>query len=111
MSRDSTNVAKQSLLATGDISEQQLKRMMSGMMSRQIDRGELFFQCIRNENWSLEEGLVKNAGYSLSKGIGARAISGEKSGFAYADDIQMGTLEQTASAARSIAKLGLEKRT
>ncbi|MXX95622.1 MAG: metalloprotease TldD [Gammaproteobacteria bacterium] len=111
MSRDSTNVAKQSLLATGDISERQLERMMSGMMSRQIDRGELFFQCIRNENWSLEEGLVKNAGYSLSKGIGARAICGEKSGFAYADDIQMGTLEQTAGAARSIAKLGLEQRT
>ena len=111
MSHDSTNLAKQNLLATGGISEQQLERMMSGMMSRQIDRGELFFQCIRNESWSLEQGMVKNAGYSLSKGIGARAISGEKSGFAYADDIHKSTLEQTAGAARSIAKLGLEQKT
>lgn len=111
MTETVSNTAKQDLLTTGDISDRQLETMMSGMMSREIDRGELFFQCRRNESWSLEQGIVKNAGFSVSRGIGARAISGEKSGFAYADDIQLEVLEQTSNAARSIARVGSSQST
>lgn len=111
MGEHNTQVAKINLLESPNIDDNQLERLMSGMMARQIDRGELFFQCNRNETWSLEQGLVKDAGYSMTKGIGARAISGEKSGFAYVDDIQLNTLEQASQAARSIAKLGLNQST
>lgn len=111
MTETISNSAKQDLLTAGDISDGQLETMMSRMMSREIDRGELFFQCRRNESWSLEQGIVKSAGFSVSRGIGARAISGEKSGFAYADDIQLDVLEQTSSAARSIARIGSSQST
>ena len=111
MTETVSNSAKQDLLTAGNISDGQLETMMSRMMSREIDRGELFFQCRRNESWSLEQGIVKSAGFSVSRGIGARAISGEKSGFAYADDIKLDVLEQTSSAARSIARVGSSQRT
>ncbi|MYD45112.1 MAG: metalloprotease TldD [Gammaproteobacteria bacterium] len=111
MTETVSNSAKQDLLTAGDISDRQLDTMMSRMMSREIDRGELFFQCRRNESWALEQGIVKSAGFSVSRGIGARAISGEKSGFAYADDIQLDVLEQTSSAARSIARVGSSQNT
>ncbi|MCY3885263.1 MAG: metalloprotease TldD [Gammaproteobacteria bacterium] len=97
---------KNQLLAASDITDSKLEDLMGRMMSRQVDRGELYFQSFRNESWALEEGLVKDAGFSVSRGVGARAISGEKSGFAYADDIRPDVLEQTTSAAKSIAKQG-----
>ncbi|MCY4142337.1 MAG: metalloprotease TldD [Gammaproteobacteria bacterium] len=106
MNQDVANSAKSHLLDPGDITDVKLQDLMGHMMSRQIDRGELYFQSNRNESWALEEGLVKDAGFSVSRGIGARAVAGEKSGFAYADDIRPEALEQTASAARSIARQG-----
>ncbi len=111
MTQTLSQEAKNQLLVPGDISDHQLERMMSGMMSRQIDRGELFFQCKRDETWGLEQGIVKQAGFSVSRGMGARAISGEKAGFAYADDIQPEVLEQTSNAAKTIARTGQEQST
>ena len=106
MSRDSEPMAKNQLLEAGEISDHKLQEAMGRLMSHQVDRGELFFQSNRSESWALEEGIVKDAGFSVSRGMGTRAISGEKSGFAYADDIHLQSLEQTTSAARAIAGQG-----
>lgn len=106
MSETQADSPKNQLLDPSDITDSKLEDLMGRMMSRQVDRGELYFQSFRNESWALEEGMVKDAGFSVSRGVGARAISGEKSGFAYADDIRPEVLEQTTSAAKSIARQG-----
>ena len=109
MSRETALTARNSLLEAGEISDAKLEDLMGRLMSHQVDRGELFFQSNRNESWALERGLVKDAGFSLSRGVGVRAVSGEKSGFAYADDIRVKALEQSTNAARSIATRGGDK--
>ena len=96
-------LAEQNLLAPAELSESKLQRVLGSMLGQQVDSAELFFQNRQSESWMLEDGIVKEASYDIQRGVGARAISGEKTGFAYADDILLPTLENIAGAARSIA--------
>ena len=98
--------AKRELLESGDIADRDVDNLVGRLMSRRVDTGELFFQHRRAESWTLEDGAVKDGYYSVDRGVGVRAISGEKTGFAYADDIALPALAQAADAARTIARTG-----
>ena len=88
-------------LATGD-----LERVFAQLMGPSIDAADLYFQHSRNESWMLEEGIVKDGSHSIEQGVGVRAISGEKTGFAYSDEIVLPQLLDASRAARAIAQDG-----
>jgi TldD protein len=91
------------------LDDARLDRLMGRLSSNAIDLGELFFQHHRVESWGLEDGIVKDGSFSVDRGVGVRAVSGEKTGFAYAEDIQLSGLENATEAARSIARQGQER--
>jgi TldD protein len=88
-------------LATGD-----LDRVFTQLMGPSIDAADLYFQHSRSESWVLEEGIVKDGSHSIEQGVGVRAISGEKTGFAYSDEIVLPQLLEASKAARAIAQGG-----
>ncbi len=98
--------AKQQLLTPASLDESQLQQILHGMLNHQIDAADLYFQSVRHEGWVLEDGIVKEGSYNADRGVGVRAISGEKTGFAYANDIALPALQAAADASRSIAKAG-----
>jgi TldD protein len=98
--------ARERLWTPAGIDEQDVNRLMGQLMGGRIDLGELFFQYQRHESWALEDGIVKEGGFSVDQGVGVRALAGEKTGFAYAEDIRLPALTSAAEAARSIARAG-----
>lgn len=103
---DLIELAQQELLAPGGLDQRALERVLSDLMGPAIDAGDLYFQSSSHESWTLEDGLVRSGSYAVEKGVGIRAISGEKTGFAYADEIIMPSLLQASHAARAIANRG-----
>jgi TldD protein len=91
------------LLSPAELSLPQLEAVMGQLMVKKIDMADLYFQSTRMESWGLEDGILKEGSFSVEQGVGIRAISGEKTGFAHSDDIQRLALESAAKAARSIA--------
>ncbi|MDD2776353.1 MAG: metalloprotease TldD [Gallionella sp.] len=83
-----------------------IERVFGQMMAHQLDYADLYFQYNRSESWSLEEGIVKSGSFSIDQGVGVRAVSGEKTAFAYSDDISLDALESAAKATRAIAAQG-----
>ncbi|MDD4962599.1 MAG: metalloprotease TldD [Gallionella sp.] len=83
-----------------------IERVFGQMMAHQLDYADLYFQYHRSESWSLEEGIVKSGSFSIDQGVGVRAVSGEKTAFAYSDDISLDALEDAAKATRAIATQG-----
>ena len=79
---------------------------MSDISSPSIDLGDLFFEYTRGESWALEDGIVKEGAHSIDQGVGVRAVSGEKTGFAYSDELALGALGDAAKAARAITAQG-----
>lgn len=100
------DLAKTTLLQPAGLTEQELEKILGSMLGHTIDSADLYFQSSSFESWTLEDGIIKDAAYSLNHGVGVRAISGEKAGFAYSDDIVLPALQQAASAARTIAVTG-----
>jgi TldD protein len=98
--------ATEQLLAPGGLDEGDLGKVISHLMGAQIDGGDLYFQQVTREGWSLEDGRVRNASYTVEQGVGIRAVAGEKTGFAYADEIVMPALLEASGAARAIARQG-----
>lgn len=103
---ETLNQARAELLEPADLESTALEKTLGEMMSHQIDEGEIFFQRHRAEGWSLEDSKVKAGSFSNMQGIGVRAISGEKTGFAFADELSPKSLHKAAQAARSIARSG-----
>jgi TldD protein len=99
-------LAEQQLLAPGALSHADLEKVLQHLMGPAVDAGDLYFQNTRHEVWSLEDGLVRSGTHAVEQGVGIRAISGDKTGFAYADEIIMPALMQASTAARAIAKDG-----
>jgi len=99
-------LAKTALLDPGSLDEQHIQRVLNSLLTHEIDSADLYFQLSHHEAWTLEDGIVKDAGYSIDKGVGVRAIAGEKTGFAYSDDVIFPALQQAANASRSIARSG-----
>ena len=100
------SLAEQRLLLPGDLSAAQLDRVFSELMGPAIDAADLYFQHSRSESWVLEDGLVKDGHHAIEQGVGVRAIAGEKTGFAYSDDIVLPQLLEAARAARAVARGG-----
>jgi TldD protein len=99
-------IAKQSLLGASDMDERQLQGVLDRILDYKVDAADLYFQASRHESWSLEDGIVKDGSYSIEQGAGVRALSGEKTGFAYSDEIVLPALTRAADMARAIAKQG-----
>ncbi|MBC6413396.1 MAG: metalloprotease TldD [Chromatiales bacterium] len=100
------DIAKQDLLAPAEIDEHHLQKVLSSLMVPGVDQAELYFQHGRREAWSLEDGIVKEGDFSLDRGVGVRAVSGEKTGFAYANEIVMPSLTAASQTVRYIARSG-----
>jgi TldD protein len=100
------DIARQNLLDPAGLTDSQLQTVLSGVLGNTVDNADLYFQATYSESWVLEDGIIKGGSYSIDRGVGVRAMSGEKTGFAYSDDIVMPALEQAAQAARSISKQG-----
>jgi TldD protein len=103
---DMIKLAEQQLLAPGGLDQQHLERVLGELMGPAVDAGDLYFQSLTHESWVLEDGLVRSGTHSAEQGVGIRAISGEKTGFAYADEIILPSLLQASGAARAIARQG-----
>ena len=100
------NNVEQVLLADSQIDDAILSKTLNSIMGRQVDFADLYFQSSQHESWMLEDGIVKEGSYNIERGVGVRAISGEKTGFAYSDDISPLALQQSADAAKGIADAG-----
>ena len=98
--------AESLLLAPFSLSERDLSRIFGQIMTHQVDYADLYFQYSRSEAWSLDEGIVKSGSFNIDQGVGVRAISGEKTAFAYSDDISAQALGDAAAAVRAIAAVG-----
>ena len=100
---------QQQLLLPAGLTEQDLEYALSATMTGGVDYADLYFQQSRQENWVLEDGIIKDGGYHLEQGVGVRACSGEKTGFAYSDDLVLPALQQAARAAQAISRQGQEQ--
>jgi TldD protein len=94
------------LLAPFDLESRKLQAVFGSLSARKLDYADLYFQYTRSEGWSLEEGIVKSGSFSIEQGVGVRAISGEKTAFAYSDEISFDALQDAAKAARAIGNAG-----
>jgi TldD protein len=99
-------VAESMILAPSGLDEQRLATVLGTVMSRGVDYADLYFQLSREESWALEDGMVKEGSHSIEQGVGVRAISGEKTGFAYTDEVLLPALVEASDAARAIARSG-----
>ncbi len=98
------------LLEPAGLGERQLTSTLGRVMRGGVDYADLYFQVSRQESWNLEDGIIREGSFSVDQGVGVRATSGEKTGFAYSDEVILPALEQAAGAARAIARQGQEKR-
>ena len=98
--------AQASLLAPFDLESSKLDRVFASILTRKVDYADLYFQYSRCEGWNLEEGIVKSGSFSIDQGVGVRAVSGEKTAFAYSDEISFAALEDAATATRAIGSQG-----
>jgi len=103
--------ASNALLAPSGLDLPALQGVLGSIMSHQVDYADLYFQYSRSESWGLEEGQVKSGNFSIDQGVGVRAVSGEKTAFAYSDDIHLPALRQAADVTRAIAAVGSEQAT
>ena len=96
----------QQLLVPAGLTETDLENALKMTMGRGVDYADLYFQQSRQENWVLEDGIIKDGGYHIEQGVGVRACSGEKTGFAYSDDLILPALNEATKAARAISRQG-----
>src|SRR3989344_1096622 len=97
------DVARELLLTPFGLDESHLARALAEIRTHKVDDADLYFQYTRSEGWSLEEGIVKTGSFSIDQGVGVRAVSGEKTAFAYSDDISEASLLDAARTVRSIS--------
>ena len=102
--------ADSTLLAPYGLDAGSLSRVFGQIMTHSVDYADLYFQYSRSEGWSLEEGIVKSGSFNIDQGVGVRAVSGEKTAFAYSDDISEASLLDAARTVRSIANAGQSAR-
>lgn len=98
--------AKSVLLDPFDLNETLLMHTMADIFTHQVDYADMYFQFCKSESWGLEEGIVKSGSFSIDKGVGVRAVSGDKTAFSYSDDISLTALRHAASAVKTIGHQG-----
>ena len=104
------SAAHQLLLDPYGLSEATLARALALISEHRVDDADLYFQSTRHEGWSLEEGIVKSGSFSIDQGVGVRAVAGEKTAFAYSDDLSEQALMDAARTVRAIASAGQQRR-
>src|SRR5919112_1197363 len=102
-------VARSLLLDPFGLDETKLQAALATIATHRIDDADLYFQYTRSEGWSLEEGIVKSGSFGIDQGVGVRAVAGEKTAFAYSDDISEAALMDAAQTVRTIAAAGLSR--
>jgi len=100
---DPLAAVREHVLAPVGIDLTQLKAAMSKLMARRLDYADLYIQSVRYEAWTVEDGLVKDGSHSVDHGVGVRAVTGDRTGFAYADQLDVRAIDTAVVAARSIA--------
>ena len=103
-------VATELLLTPFGLTESDLSRTLALIAEHRVDDADLYFQYTRAEGWSLEEGIVKTGSFSIDQGVGVRAVAGEKTAFAYSDDISLASLTDAAQTVRAINGASQSKR-
>src|SRR3989304_4402145 len=98
--------ANEILLAPYALDDSALQHVFGQILTHQVDYADLYFQYSRSEGWSLEEGIVKSGSFNIDRGVGVRGTAGEKTAFAYSDDISLTALTTAAQATRAIARQG-----
>jgi TldD protein len=106
---DFYQVADRCLLSPYNIDTSALQQVLDQILAYEIDYADMYFQYNRSEGWMLEEGIVKSGSFNIEQGVGVRAISGDKTAFAYSDDISMAALESAAKATRAISSQGASR--
>lgn len=101
-----SETVEHNLLAASGLALTDLENAMGLMLSHQNDFADLYFQSSQHESWILEDGIIKEGSYNIERGVGVRAVSGEKTGFAYSDELSVEALNKAATAARSISGNG-----
>ncbi len=99
-------IARSTLLEAPGISDTQLQQIMDQLANSHVDAADAYFQYSRLESWVLDDGIIKEGNHTIEQGAGLRAISGEKTGFAYTEDLALGNLLQAAKSARAITRSG-----
>jgi len=102
----SFDIARKTILAPSGLDEDRVANVLGNVMGYSVDYADLYFQLSRDESWSLEDGIVKDGTHSIEQGVGVRALAGEKTGFAYSDEIVLPALTEASQAARAIARSG-----
>ena len=102
--------ARSQLLEPYGLNEQVLAKALRLITEHKVDDADLYFQTTRSEGWSLEEGIVKSGSFSIDQGVGVRAVAGEKTAFAYSDDISEAALMDAARTVRTIAAAGQSRK-
>ena len=100
------DIARDVILAPSGLDENRLAQVLGTVMGHAVDYADLYFQLSRDESWALEDSIVKEGTYSIEQGVGVRALAGEKTGFAYSDEILLPALAEASQAARAIARSG-----
>ena len=105
------NTAQATLLAPYSLDDNALQQVFGQILAHKVDYADLYFQYSRSEGWSLEEGIVKSGSFNIDQGVGVRTVAGEKTAFAYSDDISLTALTAAAQATRAIARQGANNQT
>lgn len=103
---DPISIARQGILEPAGLSDSDLDRLVGALNRPAIDAADIYFQTSRLESWVLEDGIIKDGSFNIEQGAGIRAVSGEKTGFAYSDELHFPALEEAAVTARAIARGG-----
>jgi len=103
---DHLAIARQLLLEPYGLDEAALRRALGLIFEHDADFADLYFQYLRSESFALEEGIVKSGSFDIEQGVGVRAVSGDKTAFAYSDDLSEAALLEAAETARAIARAG-----
>ncbi len=106
---DLIKTACNAILKPSGLAESDLDQLLGQLHGGMIDAADAYFQASRLESWLLEDGIIKDGNFNIEQGVGVRAISGEKTGFAYTDEIRLDTLLEAGQTARAIAGGGGEK--
>ena len=106
--QDPLTLAQELILRPGGL-DGRLEGVFGEVLTHSVDFADLYFQLTRQESWSLEDGIVKDGSASIEQGVGVRALAGEKTGFAYSDEIILPALTEASRAARAIALRGSER--
>ncbi|GGO71279.1 metalloprotease TldD [Bowmanella pacifica] len=100
------SIVEQNLLSASELTQADLQEALGLIYQHDNDFADLYFQSSQHESWVLEDGIIKDGSYNIERGVGVRAVSGEKTGFAYSDEISRQALNQACQAARSITRQG-----